>query len=111
MPQKKGAEEAVSRPLWLPCDDAGDQEPERKTAEIDGDCPGQDGDPPVQGKCKIGMRPAPAQKPPAFVTEAVSQQREEDGKAETALAFQDGKRYTVFCRLRDEDRVLCDLPV
>jgi len=27
------------------------------------------------------------------------------------LAFQTGKRYTVFCRLRDEDRVLCDLPV
>ena len=33
------------------------------------------------------------------------------GKPFGRLAFQEGKRYTVFCRLRDEVRVLCDLPV
>lgn len=40
-----------------------------------------------------------------------NQKKKQGGKAETTLAFQDGKRYTVFCRLRDEDRILCDLPV
>ena len=40
-----------------------------------------------------------------------NQKKKQGVKAETALAFQDGKRYTVSCRLRDEDRILCDLPV
>ena len=45
------------------------------------------------------------------VTRREKKNKNPQGKKPPALAFHGGKRYTMHCRLRDEDWVLCDPPV